>query len=205
MQQGEMDSQADSKHIQKITPENYTFGSHHNMRIFLIGFMGSGKTYTGKRLAAALGYDFYDLDALVEEREGCSVAHVFEQKGETYFRELERQTLHETSKWERAVISCGGGTPCFFDNMDWMNAQGITIWLDPPMGLVLHRLQRKPHKRPLLGGLETEAQWAAFIEQKLTERRPYYERAQAVYRQPDEDADTAAALMEILSRAEYFL
>lgn len=168
------------------------------MRVFLIGFMGSGKSYSGKRLAAALGCDFYDLDALIEDREGASVAWIFEEKGETYFRELERQTLHETSNRERAVISCGGGTPCFFDNMDWMNAQGVTVWLDPPAELVLRRLQRKPHKRPLLAGLETDEQWLAFIAKKMEERRPFYSRAQIVYRQEGEDANAAEELVNVL-------
>lgn len=168
------------------------------MRIFLIGFMGSGKTYTGKRLAEALGYDFHDLDALMEELEGGSVARVFEEKGETYFRELERQTLHATSKWVRAVISCGGGTPCFFDNMEWMNARGVTIWLNPPVELVLRRLQRKPHKRPLLAGLETDEQWHEFIERKLEERRPFYSLAQIVYTQPSEETDAAIDLSRML-------
>lgn len=173
------------------------------MRIFLIGFMGSGKSYTGKRLAAALGCDFYDLDALMEANEGGSVARIFEEKGETYFRELERQTLHETSKWERAVVACGGGTPCFFDNMDWMNAQGITVWLDPPAEWVLRRVQRKPHKRPLLAGLDTEAQWMEFIKRKLEERRPFYSRAQIVYRQAGEDADAAEELVPLVQSAGY--
>lgn len=168
------------------------------MRIFLIGFMGSGKTYTGKRLAAALGCDFYDLDALIEEKEGCKIASIFEEKGETWFRKLEQKTLHETAKWERAVISCGGGTPCFFDNMAWMNAQGITIWLDTPVDTILYRLQRKPHKRPLLTGLETDEQWLAFIERKFEERRPFYSRAQIVYRQQSEEADAAEELRRLL-------
>ena len=173
------------------------------MRIFLIGFMGSGKSYTGKRLAAALGYDFYDLDALIEAQEGCKIAAIFEEKGEARFRELEQQTLHRTADWEDVVISCGGGTPCFYDNMEWMSARGITIWLDPAVETVLSRLQRKPHKRPLLAGLETEAQWMEFIERKLEERRPFYEKAQLMYRQTNEEADAAEELVTLIQSAGY--
>jgi shikimate kinase len=171
------------------------------MRIFLIGFMGSGKSYTGKRLAATLGYDFYDLDALIEAQEGCKIAAIFEEKGEARFREIEQQTLHRTADWEDVVISCGGGTPCFFDNMEWMNARGITIWLDPAVKTVLSRLQRKPHKRPLLAGLDTEAQWMEFIERKLEERRPFYEKAQLMYRQTNEEADAAEELVTLIQSA----
>lgn len=168
------------------------------MRIFLTGFMGSGKTYTGKRLAEALGYDFYDLDTLIEEQEGCKIAAIFEEKGEARFREIEQQTLHRTADEVNVVISCGGGTPCFFDNMEWMNARGVTIWLNPPVELVLRRLQRKPHKRPLLAGLETDEQWHEFIERKLEERRPFYSLAQIVYTQPSEETDAAIDLSRML-------
>lgn len=173
------------------------------MRIFLIGFMGSGKSYTGKRLATALGYDFYDLDALIEAQEGCKIAAIFEEKGEARFRKLEQQTLHRTADWEDVVISCGGGTPCFFDNMEWMNARGVTIWLDPAVETMLSRLLRKPHKRPLLAGLDTEAQWMEFIERKLEERRPFYSRAQIVYRQQSEEAIAAEELVNLIQSAGY--
>ncbi len=169
------------------------------MRIFLIGFMGSGKSYTGKRLAAALGCEFHDLDELLEAHEACSVAGIFRDKGEIYFRELESQILRETERFPRAVISCGGGTPCFHGNMDWMNAHGVTIWLDPPVDVIYRRLQRKPHKRPLLAGLETEEAWRAFIESRLAERRPYYSQAQFAYRQENEEEDAAEELIKLLN------
>ncbi len=169
------------------------------MRIFLIGFMGSGKSYTGKRLATALGCGFHDLDERIESLEACSVAEIFRDKGESYFRELESQILRETERFPRAVISCGGGTPCFHGNMDWMNAHGITIWLDPPVEVIYWRLQRKPHKRPLLTGLETEEAWRVFIEAKLAERRPYYRQAQFAYRQASEAEDAAEELIKLLN------
>lgn len=188
----------DSKLVARGSQLNFS-----DMRIFLIGFMGSGKSYTGKRLAAALGYDSYDLDALIEAQEDCKIAAIFEEKGEARFREIEQQTLHRTADSEDVVISCGGGTPCFFDNMEWMNARGVTIWLDPAVETVLSRLQRKPHKRPLLAGLDTEAQWMEFIERKLEERRPFYEKAQLMYRQTNEEADAAEELVTLIQSAGY--
>lgn len=168
------------------------------MRIYLIGFMGSGKSYTGKRLAVLLGYAFYDLDMLIEEREGCAVSDIFRDKGEAYFRELESRILRETTGMENAVISCGGGTPCFHHNMDWMNAHGITVWLDPPVEVIHKRLLRKPHKRPLLAGLETEEEWRNFIEAKLSQRRSFYNLAQMVYRQERDGVDAARELAALV-------
>lgn len=97
-------------------------------RIFLIGFMGCGKTTLGRKLATRLGYTFYDLDHLLEEQAGMSVAEYFSSFGETAFRLAESEILKNTSYGENAVISTGGGLPCFFDNMDWMKAHGITLY-----------------------------------------------------------------------------
>ncbi len=160
--------------------------------------MGSGKSYTGKRLAARLQYPFYDLDTFIEQKTGRSIPEIFAEAGEEGFRQLERQALHETEALERAVIACGGGTPCFFDNMQWMNARGVTVWLRPPLGVLYQRLQRKPHKRPLLAGLTSEQNWMSFLEDKLTKRLPFYSQAQLSYEQTDEAADTASELENIL-------
>lgn len=168
------------------------------MRIFLIGFMGSGKSYTGKRLAARLGYPFYDLDALIEQETGRSIPEIFAEAGEEGFRQMERQVLQKTEAFERAVISCGGGTPCFFDNMPWMNARGVTVWLRPSLQVLYQRLRRKPHKRPLLAGLTSAQDWMQFLEAKLAERLPYYGQAQLTYEQTDEAADTAGELKAML-------
>ena len=98
-----------------------------NFRIFLTGFMGSGKSYTGRRLSEALGIPFIDLDHWIEDQEGQSIQAIFEKSGEAAFRQIEREALHQMIAYEQAVIACGGGAPCFFDNMEWMNRHGITV------------------------------------------------------------------------------
>ncbi len=168
------------------------------MRIFLIGFMGSGKSYVGKRLAAQLQYTFYDLDELIEQETGTTIRDIFTGQGEDWFRQLESRVLRRSLLHERAVISCGGGTPCFFDNMRWMNQHGITIWLNPPVKVLYQRLQRKPHKRPLLAGLTSEQAWMSFLETKLAERIPFYSQAKVVYEPHGAESDAAGELLAIL-------
>ena len=97
--------------------------------IILIGYMGSGKTTVGRQLALALGRTFYDLDWYIEMRYHRTVAQLFAEKGEEGFRELERNMLHEAAEFEDIVLSCGGGTPCFFDNMDYIRSMGESVYL----------------------------------------------------------------------------
>jgi shikimate kinase len=158
------------------------------MRIFLIGFMGSGKTTFGKKLASSLAWPFYDLDHQVETLVQQSIPEYFATYGEEAFRLLEKKTLQSFEYPESCVISCGGGTPCFFDNMDWMNAQGLTIYLDLPPLALAQRLEKGKHKRPLLKDLD-EAGLIAFIESKLAERIPYYEKARMSIRGLDINAE----------------
>jgi shikimate kinase len=146
------------------------------MKIFLIGFMGSGKTTFGKKLAKSLDYPFFDLDHQIVEQVNQSIPEFFAQHGETVFRERERQVLQESSYPSACVISCGGGTPCFFDNMDWMNNNGITVYLHMTAAGLARRLEAGKHHRPLLKDLDQE-EMTAFIETKLQERSMYYERA----------------------------
>ena len=98
-------------------------------RIILIGYMGAGKTTVGKALAKALGVTFYDLDWYIETRMRRTVKQIFDQEGEEGFRRIERNMLHEVAEFENVVLSCGGGTPCFFDNIDYMNQQGPVVYL----------------------------------------------------------------------------
>ena len=150
------------------------------MKIFLLGFMGSGKSHVGKQLAERIGVDFIDLDHWIEEQEGESIAHIFKTKGEIAFRERERDALHEMAAKENMVIACGGGTPCFFDNMEWMNQQGITIYLETPVEILAQRLIPQQAQRPLLQNLN-EPELQHFITLKLAERKPFYEQAQVIY------------------------
>lgn len=144
--------------------------------IYLIGFMGSGKSYWGKRLAAALGVAFYDLDTVIEERASKSIPTIFKQEGEAYFRALEKEALETTAMETPAVIGLGGGTPCFFDNMSWIKRHGYSVFLDISVDLLIQRLKSETNQRPLLHNKTDEA-LRDFIGQKLSERRSYYEQA----------------------------
>ncbi len=145
-------------------------------KVYLLGFMGSGKTYWGARLSERLGFPYIDLDAALVDQEGLTVARIFESRGETYFRQVERDLLRRLSAGESFVMSCGGGTPCFFDNMEFMKGQGATIWLDPGLEQLLERIQRKKSKRPLVASLSGDA-LREYVVSKLEERKPFYSRA----------------------------
>lgn len=163
------------------------------MQVFLIGFMGSGKSHTGRALAQRLGHPFIDLDEYIEAQEGMAIAQLFAQRGEAGFRQLEGQRLRELGGQSKAIISCGGGTPCFLDNMEWMNGQGLTIYLRTPPELLAQRLEHGRAERPLLQGLEGEG-LLAFIRQKLAEREACYEQASLIYEQRGLQEDVAGAL-----------
>jgi shikimate kinase len=139
--------------------------------------MGSGKSYVGTRLAAELGFDFLDLDAIIETAENQTIATIFKEKGEAYFRNIESFYLKNTKINKNTIISTGGGTPCFFDNMNWMNDHGITIFLNPTVDILCQRLQTETAKRPLLADNSAET-LRLFISQKLENRLKYYEKAQ---------------------------
>ncbi len=145
-------------------------------RIILIGYMGAGKTTIGKVLAREMGLEFYDLDNYIEDRFHQTIPDIFAQKGEEGFREVERKMLHEVAEFENVIISCGGGTPCFFDNMDYMNAQGETIFLDAPPPVLKEHLQMGKTVRPLIQGKSSE-ELIAYIETSLQKRLPYYQQA----------------------------
>ena len=149
------------------------------MRIFLLGFMAAGKTLTGKRLTERLGYTFIDLDHAVEQKIQQNIKEIFAEKGEQYFREEESKRLRELSEYSDIVVACGGGTPCYGDNMAWINRHGKSVWLDCPADQLYARLNTERGSRPLL-----EAKTGAALRKKITEllaaREPYY--AQAQYR-----------------------
>lgn len=154
--------------------------TRRNMKIFLLGFMGAGKSYWGKQLAIHWDLPYFDLDDVIVEREGMAVAEIFAEKGENYFRELEGRMLRELALDNDAfLIACGGGTPCFNDTMDFMNQQGVTVWLNPSVPVMVERLQRKQAKRPLIQDLSAE-DLTAFTEKKLAERQPFYEQSQVI-------------------------
>lgn len=141
--------------------------------------MGCGKSHLGQRLAAQLGRSFFDLDQVVEDGEGKSIPTIFAELGEPGFRALEQKYLHTIENQAPAVVATGGGTPCFFDNMVWMNAHGTTVYLETPVETLYERLRRDRAGRPLLAGL-SDAELRIFIETKLKEREPWYRQAAVV-------------------------
>ncbi|RYF91703.1 MAG: shikimate kinase [Chitinophagaceae bacterium] len=145
-------------------------------RIFLIGFMGTGKSHWGKIWAARHHYEFIDLDDAVEQDEQRSVTEIFESRGEDYFRQKEAIMLRSLLKHEHVIVACGGGTACFFDNIIWMKNNGTVICLDAPPATILHNILTQENKRPLVKNLN-EAELLFFIEQKLAERQPFYTQA----------------------------
>jgi shikimate kinase len=148
------------------------------MRYFLIGFMGSGKSYWGKRWSEAFDMPLVDLDAEIEKFAGKSIPEIFKEKGEAYFRKIERKVLHQFFKKDHFIMSCGGGTPCYFDNMRKMNKHGITIYLKSSPELLAERLRDEKTTRPLLKDIADDM-LVDFIEQKLETRRKDY--AQSIY------------------------
>ena len=146
------------------------------MRIYLIGYMCSGKTKTGKALATAMRYKFLDTDVMIEEETGKTIHRIFDEKGEEYFRKLETKILQATASHSKLVVATGGGLPCFHDNMSWMNEHGITVYLEANDGLLFHRLAMSKQGRPLIENLNDVALMER-ISRDLVERTPVYELA----------------------------
>ena len=147
--------------------------------IFLIGFMGNGKTYWGKLWAAKSGLQFFDLDDLIETEEGKTITEIFEQNGEAYFRQRESAVLKTFTQKTNCIVACGGGTPCFNNNMQWMNDNGITVYLAATPDDIFKRVINEQEKRPLIKNFSPE-ELMRFIENKLKEREPVYTMAKIV-------------------------
>lgn len=146
------------------------------IRIILIGYMGAGKTTVGKALAADLGVTFYDLDWYITMRYHRSVSEIFAERGEEGFRDLEQRMLHEVAEFENVVVSCGGGTPCFFDNMDYMNSLAETVYLKATPDVLAMHLRMGKGKRPLLEG-KSPKELEDYIREMLVAREPFYTQA----------------------------
>jgi shikimate kinase len=165
--------------------------------IFIIGFMGSGKSYWGKIWAQASGLSFIDLDDVITNQQQQSIADIFSSKGENYFRELETEKLHKYKHAFNCIIACGGGTPCFNNNMEWMNSHGITIYLDATPQQLQQRLVNETTHRPVIKNIPPDA-LLPFITEKLAERMAYYKKAAITI---SVDTATSNTIKDVLDNA----
>jgi shikimate kinase len=149
------------------------------VRIFLVGYMGAGKTTIGKLLCQDANLNFVDLDTYIERKYFKTISQLFDEHGESGFRIIEQQCLREVADFEDVVIATGGGTPCFFDNMSYMNERGTTIYLKYPAEELASRLANATTKRPLIANKSIQ-ELAQFVDKMLKEREPYYEQASLV-------------------------
>jgi len=169
------------------------------MKIFLIGFMGSGKTHWGKLLSSKLQLPFRDLDSLIVEKEQRSVSDIFAAEGEEYFRYKEMEMLEElVGKEENFILSCGGGTPCFFNNIEFMKKSGKVVWLNTSVEVLKERLLNERMSRPLIREVDDE-ELKRFIIRKLSERKMYYEQADVMV---NEESITLEELIRVLLQNE---
>jgi shikimate kinase len=169
------------------------------MKIFLIGFMGSGKTHWGKLLAEKLQLTFFDLDTVITEKENKTISDIFADKGEEYFRYKEKDVLEELVKEnENFILSSGGGTPCFFNNIKFMKKNGRVVWLNTSVDILKQRLLKERMSRPLIRNIG-EDQLKAYIIRKLGERKMYYEQADVMV---NEEGILLQPLIELLLKNE---
>jgi shikimate kinase len=147
------------------------------MKLFLIGMMGSGKSYWKKKLASKMKIGGYDLDFLVESHEEKTISEIFAEDGEDYFRKSEAKVLRWFGEKKAFVLATGGGTPCFHDNMKWMNEQGVTVWIDEPVQTLAERLINEKSHRPAIANLSFE-ELVIHLEQRKEERKQFYSQAQ---------------------------
>lgn len=166
------------------------------MRIFLVGYMGAGKSTTSKRLAHLLGWEAYDTDRLFEARYKISINDFFHKYDADLYRRLETQVLHDTLQYDNAVIATGGGTACFNDNMEWMNQNGFTVFLKISPESAIVRLSQSKVKRPILID-KTPDELAAFIMKNYEERLPFYEKARLTFKGENCDVAQLATLLPI--------
>lgn len=149
-------------------------------RIFLMGYMGAGKTTAGRELANQLELEFIDLDHYIQARYQKTVNQLFEEYGEAGFRDIERKMLHEVGDFENVIISTGGGTPCFYDNINHMNSVGTTLYLKASPEALSARLNTCKDKRPLIRDKD-ETELYNFVVENLKKREPFYSQAKIIF------------------------
>lgn len=149
-------------------------------KIFLLGFMGSGKSTLGKKLAIKLNVNFLDLDQFIEEQQEQTIQEIFKTKGEDFFREIERDCLKQVIALpDNFIIALGGGTPCFYDNMELINKSGVSIYIKYNKGILAHRLMHSKKNRPLINNKNQEG-LLEFIETTLLKREVFYDKSSII-------------------------
>ncbi len=169
--------------------------SSNMAKIFLTGYMGSGKSTAGKKLAAKFGYDFIDLDHFIESEYKLTIPEIFATKGENEFRAMEHNALKKVIEKNNIVIACGGGTPCYYNNMELMNNNGTTVYIKMSVDALVNRLINAKEKRPLIAN-KTEAELRAFINRQLEKREDAYHQAQYTVKGKDLDVDELASFVK---------
>lgn len=165
------------------------------MLIYLLGFMGSGKSTIGKQLAKKLKFEFIDFDELIEVQSGKKISEIFKGEGEQAFRNTETEILKSISGFKDTVVSTGGGTPCFYDNMNLMKVTGITVYIRMSAGSLFHRLAQSKTKRPLIAGL-SDLKLMDFIMDVLPEREQFYMQAHHIVKGENLKAEKILELLK---------
>ncbi len=148
-------------------------------KIFLTGFMGSGKTYWGKKWCELSGLEYFDIDEIVEQQQGKTITKIFAEDGEDHFRNLETNILRSLSNKNNIIVATGGGTPCFNDNISWMNKNGTCVYLQSSSENILKRLKSEKEKRPLIKNLKDD-ELLFYITEKIKEREHFYNQAKII-------------------------
>jgi len=164
-------------------------------KFFLTGYMGSGKSTVGEKLAAKLKYDFIDLDKLIESDYKQSIPEIFATKGEKEFRAMEHNTLKRVIEKNNVVVACGGGTPCYYDNMELMSNNGVTVYIKMSVDALVDRLTNAKEKRPLIEN-KTAPELRSFIKRQLEKREDIYHKAQYTVKGKDLNVDELALFVK---------
>ncbi|MBP6427451.1 MAG: AAA family ATPase [Bacteroidia bacterium] len=164
------------------------------MKVFLIGYMGSGKSKVAEALGKIMDLPVVHTDELVEEAEGKSISEIFKTSGQEHFRDLEKKALHSLAENNNVVVSTGGGLPCYFDNMEYMNAVGVTVYLEANPGLLFHRLSNNKTGRPLIENLN-DVELMEQISGQLAVRSPFYKKAQIIINAASVDVKSLSKLI----------
>jgi len=164
-------------------------------KFFITGYMGSGKSTAGKKLSAKLGYEFIDLDKFIETEYQQTIPEIFSTKGENEFRAMEHNALKKVIEKDNIVVACGGGTPCYYNNMELMNNHGNTVYLKMSADSLVHRLMDSKEQRPLLSN-KSEAELRVFVNRQLEKREDFYHLSQYTVKGKDLDIDELVSFVK---------